>query len=483
MQRSLGLTLARAMGAGWENVTASTLSLDPHLVRLGEVTLPPVRAQLTPAFIFVRVWKDHLCPFIAQAINSDLPVPQRNIHREAALVSSEEMWCYVRVLVWMIAHPPTTWEAWRADPHLPEGLSLTRLRKIKAWLNFDDVKAAEMLCDELRKWVKVPGRVTLDETMIGWKGSHPAVVYIPRKPVPTGVKCFNISCQFSRSGKAFLLHFLPDVGSPFVTKYASLAWAMKCLEPSAPVSFTADSWFGMLPWLEAHTSVPFTVAIPSNQDKELLELFTWRLRQGEYRVFRKGDLLLCVFVDGKVVRTSSSCYNVAPSPESVHAAEETTLEERLEIEPVVSDHGTQILKSLCKEDLMNIARRCGESSSKRIYVESLEEIERRVAELCRWQQVRNRPPHSETPCPHSFSTDPWYAFWALSSVVIASIRCTLSFESHIIAGNSLMRMFSCGPKPGGPVKGIDPESTVCPLPGKEPSNMYVSTFAMTHFTF
>jgi len=212
MQRSLGLTLARAMGAGWENVTASTLSLDPHLVRLGEVTLPPVRAQLTPAFIFVRVWKDHLCPFIAQAINSDLPVPQRNIHREAALVSSEEMWCYVRVLVWMIAHPPTTWEAWRADPHLPEGLSLTRLRKIKAWLNFDDVKAAEMLCDELRKWVKVPGRVTLDETMIGWKGSHPAVVYIPRKPVPTGVKCFNISCQFSRQRQSFPSSLPPGRG-------------------------------------------------------------------------------------------------------------------------------------------------------------------------------------------------------------------------------------------------------------------------------
>lgn len=185
------------------------------------------------------------------------------------------------------------------------------------WLSFDYVQLADVMCGELRKWIKVPGRVTLDETMLGWKGSDPAIVFIPRKPQSTGVKCINISCQFSRSGKAFLLHFLPDVTTPRLSPYTCLEWAVKCLEPVRPVSFTADSWFGMMSRLNS-SSVPFTVAIPFKQDMELLELFSWNLRLGEYRVFRKGDFVLCVFADAKIVRTSSTCYLVSPWSPSCH---------------------------------------------------------------------------------------------------------------------------------------------------------------------
>jgi hypothetical protein len=121
--------------------------------------------------------------------------------REQAKIKSLEVFQFIKHLVGCIAHPAPSRKAFLVSSANTVKLSAERRKKIIHLLEFDEIAVAEELSRELQQWVPVPGRVSLDETILAWKGNHPAVIHIERKPEPYGVKCINISFRRDSTAK------------------------------------------------------------------------------------------------------------------------------------------------------------------------------------------------------------------------------------------------------------------------------------------
>ncbi len=84
-----------------------------------------------------------------------------------------------------------------------------------------------------------------------------------------------------------------------------------------------------------------------------MALFSRTLAQREYRVFKKGPLLLCVFADEKILRTMTTCYDISSSsPIALNPA----LPPAGSAEPLLSVAGTTQLQSFSVDDLKNLAK-------------------------------------------------------------------------------------------------------------------------------
>jgi hypothetical protein len=119
--------------------------------------------------------------------------------REQAKIKSAEVFQFIKHLVGCIAHPAPSLKAFLVSPANIAKFSAERRKKIIHLLEFDEIAVAEELSRELQKWV--PGRVSLDETILAWKCDHPAVIHLERRPEPYGVKCINISFRQESTAK------------------------------------------------------------------------------------------------------------------------------------------------------------------------------------------------------------------------------------------------------------------------------------------
>ncbi len=151
----------------------------------------------------------------------------------------------------------------------------------------------------------------------------------------------------------------PDIIRPGLRPDEAVALAIQSLPPGRPVSLTMDAWFPGLNWARAHKDIPVTIALDSTEHQDLMRIFTFELKKGEYRVFRSGPVILSVFEDNNTVRTISTAhlarspFGIIPTPIQPSAAEVAGLE------PLLSAEAVPILLQLSASDLKILAQKIG----------------------------------------------------------------------------------------------------------------------------
>ena len=145
-----------------------------------------------------------------------------------------------------------------------------------------------------------PGReISVDETMLKFRGRFVARQYMPKKPVKWGIKCFNLA----DSSNGYILNVLPYMGhETFLTSTTSTDLpqparvVMHLAEPYLDKGrhlFT-DRYYSSIPLAKALESrnTSFTGTIVKNRT-DLPDEIRWylRLKHGEVVVFRDNSML------------------------------------------------------------------------------------------------------------------------------------------------------------------------------------------------
>ena len=138
-------------------------------------------------------------------------------------------------------------------------------------------------------------------------GEDTFTTYIERKPHSTGFKMFLWCFVLETTNRPVLFKVYPDLTLPITTSHVMMT---KILEnvPIAPTSITADSWFTSLSFMEAHDDRNLTFALSATRIRAEMLILGANLAMHQYRVFRRGNMMLSLWQDGSLVVCASNCF-------------------------------------------------------------------------------------------------------------------------------------------------------------------------------
>lgn len=141
-----------------------------------------------------------------------------------------------------------------------------------------------------------------------WQGKHWGKVFIERKPNPHGFKILTFCITSAITNRPYLWHMIPDFSKEKVTVADVLNSFKDHLQTHPKVPVTADSWFGMISWLQANPEISFTFALNKSQDAELIPVFTFGLKANQYRYFTNGNVIVTAYATSEKVLINASNY-------------------------------------------------------------------------------------------------------------------------------------------------------------------------------
>ena len=174
----------------------------------------------------------------------------------------------------------------------------------------------------LNTWPTHTGWIFLaaDESMAGWESPlHYWVVYIPRKPVPEGIRIYIVATILTATGRPIAIWLLPDLPEVHGQRFFSpktvmekvahiiIAAARQGILPHNS-TVTMDALFCYPDMLKMWLSYGIFGSVGLKQN-EFVKALAYDLKRGHHRVFQHGDLLISVFHDNKMVVTASTVFN------------------------------------------------------------------------------------------------------------------------------------------------------------------------------
>jgi len=280
--------------------------------------------------------------------------------RQLAHITTAEIESFVGIILQSLIYKyPSAKEFITTFPH--NHLTATRYKKIIKYLKFKELEFFERVNKIFGENISLGGHGTFDETIWPWKGDHPAIVHIERKPNATGFKVFNVCFPLTLSNRPYCVFFIPDLSRPSISVTNSLDTLISSLPLSSTRSITMDNWFCMLGWLYSHPQYNLTFSVKEAQDSNLFSIFSYELPEHHYRTFQKGHVILTVFADVSLVRTASTCFNASlPPPTTIQSISPSPLE-ITQLPPRLSVEAIQVLEQLSVDDLRALASTIGEA--------------------------------------------------------------------------------------------------------------------------
>ena len=176
---------------------------------------------------------------------------------------------------------------------VPEGQTPNRLDKVRALLN--------LLVGNFKKYMNPSSNLSVDETMIGFRGRFGAKQYIPNKPTKYGVKAFTLA----DSKNGYILDILLYTGADTLENSNTIFSHLP--QPARIVSTLCQDYLdqGRTVYTDRYyTSIPLAQTLETHETsfigtcmknrKQIPQSFrhkTFRLSDGEVRAFRSGRLL------------------------------------------------------------------------------------------------------------------------------------------------------------------------------------------------
>jgi hypothetical protein len=239
-----------------------------------------------------------------------------------------------------------------------------RLEKIHELLPESLNPLYDQVNKDMQECIRPCGSASLDETMWPWKGSHPATVFIPRKPHKTGFKVQTIVFRLAYTNLSFAWAFQPELSEKHPGPSECMDWFNDNTKNIPQKELTCDSWYPTFSWMEAHEELPVTAAIHSTSGVGVYDLFTYELKNGEYRLFKKGPLLLCAFADNAHMVTASTRVCLAVSQLDEDVDEEASLDETSGKIPKVTAADITAMSQLRKALLQHLLQLQGKPISR-----------------------------------------------------------------------------------------------------------------------
>lgn len=132
--------------------------------------------------------------------------------------------------------------------------------------------------------------------MLPYLGESSNVVFIPRKPHPTGIRVYLTCVELSITKRPVCYHILPDLRNPKYAPHEVLTDLYDNLPPHTSVSTTIDAYFGSISWLNLHHEDRLvTMALNSAHYPAMVELFSHQLRLHQYRTYTNGKVIVTVW--------------------------------------------------------------------------------------------------------------------------------------------------------------------------------------------
>jgi hypothetical protein len=343
---------------GWTNITNFSLVPKKLPKIVCEHSLTGTRSSISRAQLWKQMISSDLCEWLASEVNIDLNLSSSTPVTQKGLLDSEDILQICGTLLLATISPTISWKSFVHDT-TRQGISRRKLEKFMEHLKYAPDKLFQLVNKSFKSLIKLGGIGALDETIWGWKGNHAGVIFIERKPKGEGFKVLTFCTKFTRSGRSFCYHFIPDIQAN-LSVYQVLDQFGTVIPKGMTIA--ADNWFGMLNWLQFHANLDWTLAVKETQQEQLWKIFGHDLHFGEYRSFFNGKMVLTVFADNSIVKTASTHFNVENVDPSVQHSNQLLSTNIVPPPFQLSEDAAKILATLPHEDLKKLAAHIGKST-------------------------------------------------------------------------------------------------------------------------
>jgi len=158
--------------------------------------------------------------------------------------------------------------------------------------------------------------------------------------------------ECTSTGKPIVYHVVPDIRIPVHTSVEIMDLMIE-FAPADQYTLVADAFFPSLGWIQSHPTIDFIFSL-SPQDLPFFDLFSHGLEYHNYRIFKKDNLLISIWVDNKTMICISNCFVAENSEEGRYRGSNFS-------KPILSVDDIKLLAKLSSNGLKSLAKRCGVS--------------------------------------------------------------------------------------------------------------------------
>jgi hypothetical protein len=356
---------------GWKAVTHMDLVELPKDNIPAEGMRPRLRGSVGPLSLFIKTWSSELMAFFIESANCARSGVAGPTHTRERPFNEADLYSLTAICLKLMGTRATTLKDLWVDCSQYGTLGQNRYKTLRKYLEFTYGSAFDIFNKDQRAQVKVGAEVAIDESSWPYHGPTDFHVFLPRKPEPNMIRAYTVAMPMSISNRPYCVGVLPDLRRPTYTDAEIFAWTEEllrdhrchpvcdCLDQTA-VDWTADKFFGNLAHLEAHPNQRMTLAISAKRLGAIGLIGKLGLKRGESRVFSKGNVLLSVYVDNKVLWTVSNCFGLKDSLDPDLRYRGTNFVRNV---PSLSEHAFQNLLQWSADDLARLADRLSLSTS------------------------------------------------------------------------------------------------------------------------
>jgi hypothetical protein len=184
------------------------------------------------------------------------------------------------------------------------------------------------------------------------------VVFMDRKPGGEGLRIFLRCFKLSNSTRSICYNVLHDItiphpGGPHIVEQIEAQ-----RPPNATgITLCADSYFTSFGWMESNLDKPAVFSFSKTRLDSVADLFSHDLNHHQYRVFKKGEVLLSIWADNKVMMCASTAHTNTPANQG-HLRGHVIAP----LVPLISQQGVAVLQQLSGDDLHALCSRMGVSA-------------------------------------------------------------------------------------------------------------------------
>jgi hypothetical protein len=163
----------------------------------------------------------------------------------------------------------------------------------------------------LQATVIIGGHDTNDKVIWEYFSDSSHVVCIPKKPHSTGLHAYKWCFPLTLFSKPIVYYVLPDLMTSCFTGIETMDVLLQQWPYDVKISTTADSFFCNLNWLRNNTNTSVTFTVPVDHFP-LVSLFAKSLKWYQYCVFTDGKIIVSLWLDNKLVITTSNALKAIP---------------------------------------------------------------------------------------------------------------------------------------------------------------------------
>lgn len=278
--------------------------------------------SLEPAEVFVKFFTEELLESIVEYTNKAESLGQGLQWKE---FNKDELKAFLGIIIMMgiVKLPNCRWhwsnsERFGSSPIIRKSLSMSRFNAINKWIclydktNFDGQdklykvrKLSDSVLEACQRNFGYEQELSIDESMISFKGRNKMKQYMPRKPTKWGFKVFVLAG--AKTGYVYRCKIFTGL-----KEFSPERVCCDLLEGMSNKHVFMDNWYISIPVVERLlTQGIHTTGTIKKERKHLPAKFkeqTENMKFGEVKFWNKGDITLCAWKDKRLVTSISSYY-------------------------------------------------------------------------------------------------------------------------------------------------------------------------------